>query len=136
MGKKKGGKGGAGQEGQPQQQQQQQQQQQPAFAFNFAPQGTAPAGAGRGTGHQSVFDLAGADANVADFMRGRLGQLIGKSSGYLETLPAVVQDRVRALKHLQSKKAELDKQLRKEQEELEKKYTALFAPCTTDAPTS
>lgn len=54
--------------------------------------------------------------------------MVGKSSGYLDTLPAAVQTRIKALKHVQEKRNALDKELKKEQDALEKKYAALFAP--------
>jgi len=58
----------------------------------------------------------------------QMNTLIGKSSGYLETLPPAIQDRIKALKSLQSTKTEIDKEFKKEIEELEKKYEAKFAP--------
>lgn len=54
--------------------------------------------------------------------------IIGKSSGYLESLPVQVQNRVRALKHLQSETDKLEDEFEKEEAALLKKYAELKAP--------
>ena len=73
------------------------------FKFNFG-------GAGKG---QQVFDLAGKDgsltrssvtnplAAILPMIQKKLDTLVGKPSGYFESLPTVVQHRIKALKGLQ-----------------------------------
>ncbi len=61
-------------------------------------------------------------------LEGRLGQLIGKSSGYIESLPKAVKRRVVALENLQYEHRKLDVQFRAEVLELEKKYLTKHAP--------
>jgi len=61
----------------------------------------------------------------------RLQDLVGQSSGYLESLPPKVQNRVRALKKLQKEKDEIDEEYKKEREALEKKFREKFAPLYT-----
>jgi len=76
----------------------------------------------------SVLDLTGRDAPLLAQFQRRLGSLVGKSSGYLESLPNVVQNRVKALKHLHTKRVAIETEFEKELAELEKKYEALYAP--------
>lgn len=52
---------------------------------------------------------------------GRLANLVGRSSGYVENLPAAVKRRVEALKGVQAKYTELEAQMKREMLELEKK---------------
>jgi len=58
----------------------------------------------------------------------QLGGLVGTSSGYFESLPKQVQQRVKALKFLHSQRTELEKKFNQELLELEKKYEALYQP--------
>ena len=44
-------------------------------------------------------------AALLEHLQGRLGSLVGKSSGYLETLPQQVQTRIKGLKHLHVRKS-------------------------------
>jgi len=81
-------------------------------------------------GQQSVLDLAGRDAPMLAQFQKQLGALIGRSSGYLESLPKPVQERVKALKHLHSERVKLEKQFEKELQDLEKKYESLYQPFT------
>lgn len=68
------------------------------------------------------------DASLLQHFQQRLTGLVGQSSGYLESLPKAVQQRVKALKHLHSKHVDLEKQFNAEVAEIEKKYMALYKP--------
>lgn len=61
-------------------------------------------------------------------IQGKLGSLIGKSSGYIESLPPVVRKRVSGLKGIQKQHAKLETQFQEEVLELEKKYFKKFTP--------
>ncbi|KIK64057.1 hypothetical protein GYMLUDRAFT_161513 [Collybiopsis luxurians FD-317 M1] len=61
-------------------------------------------------------------------VQGKLAGLIGKSSGYLESLPVEVKRSVEALKGVQVKQNEIQNQYKKECLELEKKYLAIQKP--------
>jgi hypothetical protein len=57
---------------------------------------------------------------------GRLASLVGRSSGYIENLPAVVKRRVEGLKGVQEKQTNLENQMKREMFELEKKVLRLI----------
>lgn len=61
-------------------------------------------------------------------IQGKLGSLVGRSSGYIESLPAPVRRRVAGLKGIQKDHAKLEAQFQEEVLELEKKYFAKFTP--------
>jgi nucleosome assembly protein 1-like 1 len=61
-------------------------------------------------------------------LQGKLGTLVGRSSGYIESLPAPVKRRLNGLKYLQSKHAELENKFQEEVLALEKKYLKLYQP--------
>ena len=61
-------------------------------------------------------------------IQGKLGQLVGRSSGYIESLPVVVRRRVAGLKGIQKEHSKLEAQFQEEVLELEKKYFAKFTP--------
>jgi len=61
-------------------------------------------------------------------VQSKLGELVGTSSGYLESLPKQVQDRISVVRHLQIKKDSLSIQYQAELQALEKKYQALYQP--------
>lgn len=61
-------------------------------------------------------------------IQGRLGSLIGRSSGYVESLPAPVRRRVAGLKGIQKEHAKLEAQFQEEVLQLEKKYFQKFTP--------
>ncbi|KAI9503419.1 histone chaperone [Coemansia spiralis] len=92
---------------------------------------TAPIAAAAAAAAETV---AEGDLRVANnpallsMLQGRLGSLIGASSGYVESLPKAVRARVDALKHLQQQHAEIDRKLHLEIYELEKKYSKQYAP--------
>ncbi|KAM5536351.1 hypothetical protein V8D89_009949 [Ganoderma adspersum] len=61
-------------------------------------------------------------------VHGKLSGLVGKSSGYIESLPVEVKKNIEALKGVQVKQVELQNQYKRECLELEKKYLALQKP--------
>lgn len=61
-------------------------------------------------------------------IQGRLGSLVGRSSGYIESLPATVRRRVAGLKGIQKDHSMLEAQFQEEVLQLEKKYFAKFTP--------
>jgi len=100
-----------------------------AFKFEFgAPDSSGPVIKTEKTGKPSALSLlsekdrAAAQAALLPILQKRLGNLIGKSSGYFETLPKPVQNRVKVLKTLQHQKDEIDTEYKKELAALEKKY--------------
>lgn len=65
---------------------------------------------------------------LVQMIQGRLGSLIGRSSGYIESLPPAVRRRVAGLRAVQQEHSKLEVELQKEILELEKKYFAKFTP--------
>ena len=61
-------------------------------------------------------------------MQSKLSSLVGKSSGYVESLPAPVRRRVTGLKGIQKDHAKLEAEFQEEVLQLEKKYFAKFTP--------
>jgi nucleosome assembly protein 1-like 1 len=61
-------------------------------------------------------------------IQGRLGSLVGRSSGYIESLPAEVKRRVAGLKGIQKEHSKLEAEFQEEVLQLEKKYFAKFTP--------
>lgn len=75
--------------------------------------------------------LAGMVANnpaLVALMQNKLNGLIGRSSGYIESLPAEVRTRVAGLKGVQKDHSKLESQFQEEVLELEKKYFKKFEP--------
>jgi nucleosome assembly protein 1-like 1 len=71
-------------------------------------------------------DALGLQAAMAGLVQGRLASLIGKSSGYIESLPTPVKKSVAGLKGIQVKHTELQNQYKKECLELEKKVSYIL----------
>ncbi|KAJ3299392.1 hypothetical protein HK104_009093 [Borealophlyctis nickersoniae] len=65
---------------------------------------------------------------VLGAIQGRLNSLVGRSSGYVESLPADVKRRLNALKNLQDKHTTIEAQFREEVIALEKKYLKQYQP--------
>lgn len=65
---------------------------------------------------------------LVQMIQGRLGSLIGRSSGYIESLPPPVRRRVSGLRAIQKEHTKLESQLQDEIMELQKKYFAKFTP--------
>lgn len=61
-------------------------------------------------------------------IQGRLGSLVGRSSGYIESLPPQVRRRVSGLKGIQQEHSKLEAEFQEEVLQLEKKYFAKFTP--------
>lgn len=61
-------------------------------------------------------------------MQNKLGSLVGRSSGYVESLPAPIRRRVAGLKGVQKEHSKLEAQFQEEVLELEKKYFTKFTP--------
>jgi len=96
----------------------------PAFDFGKGPITLTQAPGGRGGPQVSQ----AAQAALLPLLQKKMNSLVGKSSGYFESLPQTVQRRVRALKKLQNQHDKLEEELRKEQEALDAKYEALRTP--------
>ncbi|KAI8325506.1 NAP-domain-containing protein [Martensiomyces pterosporus] len=92
--------------------------------FN-APIAAAAAAAAGGAGDDVV---PAQNAALLSMLQGRLGSLIGAPSGYVESLPKKVRERVDSLKYLQQQHTEIDAKFHLEILELEKKYNKLYAP--------
>ncbi|KAI1809166.1 NAP-domain-containing protein [Poronia punctata] len=65
---------------------------------------------------------------LVQMIQGRLGSLVGRSSGYIESLPALVRRRVAGLKGIQKDHSKLEAEFQEEVLQLEKKYFAKFTP--------
>jgi nucleosome assembly protein 1-like 1 len=65
---------------------------------------------------------------LVQMIQGKLGSLVGRSSGYVESLPAPVRRRVAGLKGVQKAHSKLEAEFQEEVLELEKKYFAKFTP--------
>lgn len=61
-------------------------------------------------------------------MQSKLSSLVGRSSGYVESLPAPVRNRVTGLKGIQKDHSKLEAEFQEEVLQLEKKYFAKFTP--------
>ncbi|KAL2163137.1 hypothetical protein VTH06DRAFT_6973 [Thermothelomyces fergusii] len=68
------------------------------------------------------------DPRFVSLIQGRLGSLVGRSSGYIESLPAEVKRRVAGLKGIQKEHSKLEAEFQEEVLQLEKKYFAKFTP--------
>ena len=65
---------------------------------------------------------------LVSMMEAKLGSLVGRSSGYIESLPAPVRRRVAGLKGIQKDHTKLETEFQEEVLALEKKYFAKFTP--------
>lgn len=61
-------------------------------------------------------------------IQGKLGSLVGRSSGYIENLPPLVRRRISGLKGVQKEHSKLEAEFQEEVLQLEKKYFAKFTP--------
>jgi nucleosome assembly protein 1-like 1 len=61
-------------------------------------------------------------------IQGKLGSLVGRSSGYIESLPAQVRQRVTGLKGVQKEHSKIESEFQEEILDLEKKYFLKFTP--------
>lgn len=89
---------------------------------------------GVGTIREEEFDRAAAasifaqNPKLVQMIQGKLGSLVGRSSGYVESLPTPVRRRVAGLKGVQKEHSKLEAEFQEEVLELEKKYFAKFTP--------
>ncbi len=58
--------------------------------------------------------------------QGKLGQMIGSSSGFVESLPKKVRNRVCALQDIQKEHDDLEEEYKKEKAALDAKYISLY----------
>ncbi|KAI9750466.1 MAG: hypothetical protein M4579_006456 [Chaenotheca gracillima] len=65
---------------------------------------------------------------LVSMIQGKLGSLVGRSSGYIESLPVSVRRRVAGLKGVQKQHAKLEAEFQEEVLQLEKKYFAKYTP--------
>ncbi|KAF4551584.1 putative nucleosome assembly protein [Elsinoe fawcettii] len=65
---------------------------------------------------------------LVSLMQNKLGSLVGKSSGYIESLPAPVRRRVAGLKGIQKEHSKLEAEFQEEVLALEKKFFAKYSP--------
>jgi nucleosome assembly protein 1-like 1 len=72
-----------------------------------------------GTGEQT--QLNAIQQHMLGMVQGKLAGLVGRSSGYIESLPVEIKANVEALKGVQVKQTELQNQYKRECLELEKK---------------
>ena len=65
---------------------------------------------------------------LVSMIQGKLGSLVGRSSGYVESLPAPVRRRVAGLKGVQKAHAKLESEFQEEVLALEKKFFEKYTP--------
>ncbi|KAF7957568.1 hypothetical protein EAE96_003143 [Botrytis aclada] len=102
--------------------------------MNNAPISSHAQQPGVGTIKEEEFDRAAAasifaqNPKLVEIIQGKLGSLVGRSSGYVESLPTPVRRRVAGLKGVQKEHSKLEAEFQEEVLELEKKYFAKFTP--------
>ncbi|CAG8564565.1 1284_t:CDS:2 [Ambispora gerdemannii] len=74
------------------------------------------------------FHVPGPNPHLVSLLQGKLGSLVGRSSGYIENLPEDVKRRINGLKYHQSEHAKLEAKFQEEILALEKKYLELYKP--------
>ncbi|KAI5970580.1 NAP1 [Candida margitis] len=65
---------------------------------------------------------------LLSMIQGKLGDLVGKSSGYVANLPSAVKNRIYGLKSIQQQQMKLEAEFQKELLELEKRYFKKYEP--------
>lgn len=68
------------------------------------------------------------DPKVMAALQGKLGSMVGSPSGYIQSLPAPVKRRIKALKKLQLESTNIEAQFYEEVHKLECKYQKLYTP--------
>ncbi|KAF7875047.1 hypothetical protein EAF04_002219 [Stromatinia cepivora] len=102
--------------------------------MNNAPISSHAQQPGVGTIKEEEFERAAAaslfaqNPKLVQMIHGKLGSLVGRSSGYIESLPTPVRRRVAGLKGVQKEHSKLEAEFQEEVLELEKKYFAKFTP--------
>ncbi|CED85501.1 nucleosome assembly protein [Phaffia rhodozyma] len=77
---------------------------------------------------QSAQQMLANNPALMSLVQGKLGDLVGKSSGYINSLPPAVRTRVEGLKGIQVEHSKLENKLQLEILALEKKFAKLYAP--------
>ncbi|KAI9837581.1 MAG: hypothetical protein M1819_007232 [Sarea resinae] len=77
---------------------------------------------------QAAASIFAQNPKLVSMIQGKLGSLVGRSSGYIESLPAPVRRRVAGLKGVQKEHSKLEAEFQEEVLQLEKKYFAKFTP--------
>jgi len=75
-----------------------------------------------------TFDFGGKDSGLVPIIQKKLDTLIGQRSGYFESLPVPLQNRIKTLKVLHGQKSDLDKQYKIELLALQAKFDKLIEP--------
>ncbi|ROT40888.1 NAP-domain-containing protein, partial [Sodiomyces alkalinus F11] len=78
--------------------------------------------------HATAASIFAQNPKLVQMIQGRLGSLVGRSSGYIESLPPKVRRRVAGLKGIQQEHSKLEAEFQEEVLQLEKKYFAKFTP--------
>ncbi|CCG20441.1 nucleosome assembly protein [Candida orthopsilosis Co 90-125] len=65
---------------------------------------------------------------LLSMIQGKLGDLVGKNSGYVANLPPAVKNRIYGLKSIQQQQMKLETEFQKELLELEKRYFKKYEP--------
>jgi len=68
------------------------------------------------------------DPAVLSALQGKLGSIVGQSSGYIQSLPAPVKKRIKALKKIQLEATKIEAKFYEEVHALECKYHLLYTP--------
>ncbi len=79
-------------------------------------------------GFATAASIFAQNPKLISMIQGKLGSLVGRSSGYVESLPAPVRRRVAGLKGVQKEHSKLEAEFQEEVLQLEKKYFAKFTP--------
>jgi nucleosome assembly protein 1-like 1 len=77
-------------------------------------------------GQERTFDFSQPNEGLVKLFQKKLSTLVGEDSGYFDSLPIPIRNRVEALKRLHEKKIEIEKVLKQERLELERKYEEQF----------
>ncbi|KAL1969081.1 hypothetical protein VTN77DRAFT_915 [Rasamsonia byssochlamydoides] len=78
--------------------------------------------------HAAAASIFARNPGLVSMIQGKLGSLVGRSSGYIESLPSPVRRRVAGLKGIQKEHAKLEAEFQEEVLQLEKKYFQKFTP--------
>ena len=76
----------------------------------------------------TISSILAQNPQLMNALQGRLGQLVGSSSGYIDSLPPSVKRRLAALEQLQAEHRTLERQFDRDVIELERKYESLYKP--------
>jgi len=85
-------------------------------------------GEGGVTGDPKVAASLLQDPAVLAALQGKLGSMVGQPSGYIQSLPAPVKKRIKALKKIQLEATKIEAKFYSEVHALECKYHALYTP--------